>query len=146
MEGRSLAPALAGEALGDSDVVAEYLAEGVTSPAVMLRRGRHKYVWCDDDPEQLYDLESDPHELANLAGEHAALCAELRAEVGRRWDLSALRAAVLQSQAERRLVVAGLNSGRPASWSFAPADDTEPLHGKDDLYAVQRHARLDARA
>jgi choline-sulfatase len=144
LDGRSLAPTLAGEALGDADVVAEYLAEGVTAPAVMLRRGRHKYVWCEDDPEQLYDLESDPDELVNRAGDEAALCAELRAEIGRRWDLHAIRGAVLRSQAERRLVVAALNRGRPASWNFVPAADTEPLLGRDDLYAFQRRARLDS--
>lgn len=144
LDGRSLAPALGGTELGDADVVAEYLAEGVTAPAVMLRRGRYKYIWCEDDPEQLYDLESDPHELANLSGEQPSLCEELRGEVARRWDLPALRAAVLRSQAERRLVIAGLNTGRPASWNFMPTADREPLLGTDDLYAFQRRARLDA--
>ncbi len=33
-----------------ADVVAEYLAEGVDAPAVMLRRGRHKYIWCGGRP------------------------------------------------------------------------------------------------
>jgi choline-sulfatase len=145
LDGRSLAPVLAGAELSDADVVAEYLAEGVTAPAVMLRRGQFKYVWCEGDPEQLYDVESDPHELVNLAGDQAALCDELRGDIGRRWDLPVLHAAVLRSQAERRLVVAGLNTGRPASWNFVPAADTEPLLGRDDLYAFQRRARLDAR-
>ena len=141
--GRSLVGALAGEP-PPADVVAEYLAEGVNSPAVMLRRGRHKYVWCADDPEQLFDLEADPHELANLAASEPRLRAELRAEVERRWDMPALNAAVLRSQQERRLVVAALNSGRRSSWNFVPRSDGEYVGGKDDLYEFQRRARLDA--
>jgi choline-sulfatase len=144
IDGRSFAAALAGEPLADADVVAEYLAEGVTSPAVMLRRGRHKYIWCDDDPEQLYDVEADPHELVDLAQTETRLCAELRGEVERRWDMAALRAAVLRSQEERRLVVAALNQGRPASWNFVPQADGSFVQGKDDLYEFQRRARLDA--
>jgi choline-sulfatase len=41
MDGASLRPLLNGDGSQRGDVVAEYLAEGVTSPAVMLRRGRH---------------------------------------------------------------------------------------------------------
>jgi choline-sulfatase len=113
---------------------------------VMLRRGRHKYVACDGDPEQLFDVVADPHELVNLADDpaHAALCAKLRAEVGRRWDMAALRRAVMDSQRDRRLVVAALRSGRPARWDYRPEPPTRFVRGSDDLYALQRRARLDA--
>ena len=146
MDGRSLAPALSGQPLAPADVVVEYLAEGVRSPAVMLRRGRHKYVWCADDPEQLFDLEADPHELVNLAGDEQSPCASLRAEVERRWDMPALGAAVLRSQEERRVVVEALRRGQPTSWNFVPPPDGEYVGGKDDLYDFQRRARLDAPA
>jgi arylsulfatase A-like enzyme len=32
----------------------------------MLRKGDYKYVYNPSDIDELYDLESDPHELANL--------------------------------------------------------------------------------
>jgi choline-sulfatase len=128
------------------DVVGEYLAEGVRSPAVMLRRGRHKYVWCRDDPDQLYDLADDPAELVNLAADpaHAELCGSLRAEVDRRWDMPALERAVLASQRERRLVVAALRRGRTARWDYRPPNERSFVDGSDDLYELQRRARLDA--
>ncbi|HWT24250.1 MAG TPA: choline-sulfatase [Solirubrobacteraceae bacterium] len=148
MDGRSLAPLLGGAPDGEAGrtVAAEYLAEGVTAPAVMLRRGRHKYVFCPGDPEQLFDLEADPREQAPLAGDdaHAALHDELRAEVGRRWDMDGLRAAVLDSQRERRLVVAGLRRGRYQPWDHRPQPLPPFVRGGDDLYALQRRARLDA--
>ena len=144
LDGRSLAPALGGAPLGPADVVAEYLAEGVRSPALMLRRGRHKYVWCEDDPEQLYDVEADPHELVNLADAETQLRTELGADVRRRWDLHGLNEAVLRSQEQRRVVVAGLRRGRPPRWSFVPDAGDGFVGGSDDLYEFQRRARLDA--
>ena len=144
VDGRSLAPALAGDALPPADVPAEYLAEGVTAPAVMLRRGRHKYVRCGYDPELLFDVEADPHELENRAAADTEACAKLRAAVDARWDLAALEAEVLHSQAERRIVVAAQRVGRPPRWSFVPAPDVPELRGADDLYAFQRRARLDS--
>jgi choline-sulfatase len=128
------------------DVVAEYLGEGVRSPAVMLRRGCHKYVWCEDDPDQLYDLDDDPAELVNLAGDpaHAELRGRLRAEVDRRWNMPALERAVLASQRERRAVVPALHRGRPARWDYRPPDEPSFVRDGDDLYERQRRARLDA--
>jgi choline-sulfatase len=142
--GRSLAGALEGADVAAADVAVEYLAEGVRSPAVMLRRGGFKYVWCADDPELLFDLDADPLELVNRAADEPDLCSDLRAEVERRWDMPALAAAVLRSQEDRRLVVEALNTGRPANWSFVPPVGAEPVQGKEDLYEFQRRARLDA--
>ena len=36
---------------------------------VMVRDGRWKYLWNRTDIDELYDLESDPDEMANLAGD-----------------------------------------------------------------------------
>jgi len=142
LDGRSLAPALGGGPLAAVDVVAEYLAEGVNAPAVMLRRGSRKYICCPGDPEQLYDLDEDPRELVNRAPES---CDELRAAVRRRWDLDALRDAVLRSQDERRLVARALATGRRHSWEWVPPVEGGFVRsGDDDLYAVQRGRRLDS--
>jgi choline-sulfatase len=146
MDGRSLAPLLDGGGEGAAgDVVGEYLAEGVNSPLLMVRRGRHKYVWCADDPEHLFDLDADPHERTNLAADpaHAATCATLRAEVEQRWDTAALTRAVLADQADRRLVVAALRRGRPERWDFHPRPPAPFVRGSDDLYALQRRSRLE---
>ena len=48
----------------------------------MLRRGRWKLTHFDGDRPQLFDLESDPGELTNLAlrPEHRRLLEDLRAK------------------------------------------------------------------
>jgi choline-sulfatase len=127
-------------------VIAEYLAEGVTAPALMVRRDRFKYVACGEDPEQLFDLAADPAEMRNVAGtdEGAERCAELRREA-RGWDPAELRARVLESQRERRLVVSALGRGRAAAWDYVPPPDAGRYVGsRTDLYELQRRARLDA--
>ena len=130
------------------DVVSEYLAEGVQAPAVMIRRGAHKYIGCEGDPEQLYDLAADPGELTNLAADpdHAELCASLRAAAAERWDLAELRERVLRSQRERRLVARGLGRGARTGWDFQPHVDAsrQYVRTRSDLYELQRRARLDA--
>jgi choline-sulfatase len=148
LEGESLF-----ELLGDhpsprrAPVMAEYLAEGVTAPAVMLRKGPFKFVACAGDPEQLYDLSRDPNELINLAAvpRYRELVIEFRDEAARRWDLDGLRRGVLASQRERRVVGRALGHGAYASWDFEPAASSAPryVHSRADLYRLQQRARLD---
>jgi choline-sulfatase len=145
LDGTALAPLVEG-ATPRGAVVAEYHAEGVIAPALMVRGGPFKYVAYGDDPEQLFDLGADPHELRDLAptADGARRCAELRAQA-RGWDPVALRARVLASQRERRQVVAALARGRAAAWDYVPPPDAgRYVATRTDLYELQRRARLDA--
>jgi choline-sulfatase len=152
LDGTALGPLLDGARPGAAPpardaVIAEYLAEGVTAPALMIRRDRFKYVVYGDDPEQLYDLEADPHELRDLArtADGAQRCIDLLRDAARGWDPTELATRVLDSQRERRLVVAALGRGRTAAWDYLPPPDAgRYVASRGDLYEVQRRARLDA--
>ena len=147
LDGRSLVPALTGEIPG-GPVICEYHAEGVNHPAAMVRAGAHKLIVCAGDPEQLYDLEADPHELVNLAGrpEVAAVQDGLRGELAARLDLADIETRVLASQRERRLVADALGRGAVTAWDYRPEAPMRYVRSRADLYELQRRARLETRA
>jgi choline-sulfatase len=88
------------------EAFSEYLAHGVARPMAMFRRGRFKLNYSLDDPVELYDLEADPGELANLADDprYVAVREELRAALLAHWDPVVLEQRVRQSQQERLLI------------------------------------------
>jgi choline-sulfatase len=146
VDGRSLVPALRG-GRGPGEVLGEYLAEGAIAPIVMIRRGRYKFVHCPVDPDQLYDLATDPDERTNLAATSTALVQEFRAEVARRWDLPAIHEAVLASQRQRHFVYPALRQGRYQPWDFQPVRDASRLYIRNDqelndLEAMARYPRI----
>ena len=142
--GSSLAGMLAGGDAGPDLALGEYLAEGVRTPEVMVRRGRHKYLHARGDPDRLYDLEADPDEVDNLAElpQHAELAAGFRDEVARRWDLDRLEREVLDSQRRRRVVAEALARGAHTPWDFQPHTDASLQWVRGDAAANTRPSQL----
>ena len=127
LDGRSLRPLLEG-AKGDpegGEAIGEYCAEIATHPLLMIRRGRWKYIHCDVDPPQMFDVVADPLERENLAADpaHAERASAFAAEVAARWDGAKLRADVIASQRRRRAVHAAMQMGKAPSWDWQPPRD-----------------------
>ncbi|MEK9961657.1 MAG: sulfatase-like hydrolase/transferase, partial [Rhodobiaceae bacterium] len=125
VDGRSLAPMARGGDEDDGCAIGEYCAEMTASPVFMIRRGAWKYVHCDDDPPQLYNLDDDPLERINLAADPgcAQIAADFAAEVVSRWDSATLRDDVIASQAARRVVHRAMQTGRRTDWDYTPPRD-----------------------
>ena len=125
VDGRSLWPVATGRADTADEAIGEYCAECASHPVFMIRRGRFKYIHCDMDPPQLYDLAADPGELTNLAQDpaHAETAAAFAAEVAARWDSARIRAHVIATQRQRRAVHRAMEAGRLTSWDYNPPRD-----------------------
>lgn len=68
--GTSLNALAAGE-VPDRNVLVEYHGMGSTTGAFMIRHEQYKYVYYVDYPPQLFDLQKDPEELQDVAGDPA---------------------------------------------------------------------------
>ncbi len=136
LDGDSLVPLAEGGAeVPDRVVEGEFLGEGAIAPVFMLRQGRHKFVWSEPDPPQLFDLDADPFELENLAADPAMAeeVARLTAEVEARWDAAAIRQAVIENQRARRTVDAALRTGRFTPWDHQPTTDASEQYMRNHL-------------
>ncbi len=144
-DGESLVPLANGEER-TSPVRIEYAAEASYAPVVCLRRDKWKYVACELDPPQLFDLEADPHETTNLAADdaHAEVAAQFAEEVKSYWDLDAFDAEVRESQARRLVVYEALRHGTYYPWDFEPLQKASERYMRNhmDLNVLEENQRF----
>ncbi|MBT8409850.1 MAG: choline-sulfatase [Alphaproteobacteria bacterium] len=129
-----------------SPVAMEYAAEGSNAPLVCLRYGKWKYTRCALDPEQLFDMDADPAERRNLAGDpvHDGTLTALRCKSEARWDLAAYDAEVRESQARRWVVYQALRSGDYYPWDYQPLRDASERYMRNhmDLNTLEETKRF----
>jgi len=130
LDGRSLwglaqGQARTGENAPSGEAIGEYCAEMTPWPVYMIRRGTLKYIHCEADAPQLYDLSKDPHERRNVVGDpdYAEVAAAFAQEVTARWECSALRDRVIASQDARRAVHGALERGAQTAWDYDHPSD-----------------------
>ena len=126
IDGKSLAPMLYGEKISDPDeVMIEFTAEGTFAPALILRSGAYKYIYCETDPGMMFDLEKDPNELENLCENpsYAEKCEEMKQEILQRWDPKKLKEDIIASQQRRHFIQKILMKGTTRPWDFQPKFD-----------------------
>ncbi len=110
LPGQSLlqtAHAAAGGESATRAVFAEYHAGGMVSAGYMLKRGALKYCHYVGQRPQLFDVEDDPQELHDLAGEtaYAQALVEMEAALRQMVDPEAVDALAKADQARRRAAV-----------------------------------------
>jgi choline-sulfatase len=124
MDGRSLGGLMDGSEVEERDVLAEMHSEGVYAPCFMVRRDRYKYIHIHGGGAQLFDLERDPGEWNNLAGnpDFAEIEDDLRARILSRFDPEAIEQDVRESLIRRRLIRTTMQVNR-TQWDYDPPFD-----------------------
>jgi len=143
--GESVLPLARGEGRS-SPVAMEYAAEASQAPIVSLRQGRYKFNRCALDPDQLFNLETDPHELTDLVDDpaHAEALAGFRRMAEARWDLDRFDEEVRRSQARRWIVYEALRNGEYYPWDYQPLKTASErfMRNHMDLNVVEENQRF----
>jgi len=133
VDGRSLLDLLDGRDMQERVVFSEYHSLGAYAPCFMVRQGQWKYVHIHGYDAQLFDLQADPGEWHNLAGqpEYQATEAHLKACLLQQFDPNAIEQAV-RASVQRRLVLKRAMERTRTRWDYEPRFD--PTKGITDQY------------
>jgi choline-sulfatase len=124
MDATSLMGLLEGSNSEERTVLSEYHVEKVKAPCFMARKGRYKYIYIHGHGSQLFDLEADPGEWRNLAGQTQTreLEAALREVILAQFDPERIAAEGAASVRRREVIKAAMERN-DTHWDYAPAFD-----------------------
>ena len=123
VDGRSMVPLLQGQADGwRNEALSENYTEGVKAATCILRRDNLKYVLPVGEAPALYDLDADPGEFHNFAGDpdYAEAERQLAERLAEMWDGKAIDRAIRANKEDRLMVNEALKTGRHPDWAHQP--------------------------
>jgi choline-sulfatase len=113
-------------------VFSEYHAVGSITGMFMIRKGRWKLVHYEDYEDQLFDLETDPDEVIDLASDpaHDAIRAELEADLRSICDPAEVTERAFGDQAQRIAQHGGAEAIKArGDFGYTPAPGQRPVFG-----------------
>jgi choline-sulfatase len=106
MDGKSLIELIDGQDTNQRDVFSEIHTAGVLATCFMIRRGKYKYTYVHGEEPQLFDLENDPEEWHNLAGnpQYGEIEEDLKARILEQFNPDQIEHDVRESLLKRQLI------------------------------------------
>ncbi|MCY4051632.1 MAG: choline-sulfatase [Gammaproteobacteria bacterium] len=108
---------------------AEYLAESAISPMLMILRKPYKFIWSNEDPYMLYDLDNDPNERTNIARmpDNSNLVNSFLDEIQEKWNPTLLYEKIIQSQRRRLKIMNAQALGNKPRWNHGEKTNEQVL-------------------
>ena len=134
MDGTSLLPQIQGTSDPERYVFCENYSEGVTTPCLMVRKGKFKYIYVHNGETQLFNMQEDPEEWNNISGqaEYRSIEEEFRSLIFTHFDPEKIDQDTQESSEKRWLIRQSMGKTGLPSWNYTPEMDVDNMYWRAD--------------